>query len=217
MKPPSINRKHLLAAAVLLCALALILVLQRAGRDDSPPSPVTTADGQPPANPRSAAPDRGRAREADRLLAAEGVRTDVSLATFPIKEYRRVSPPAGKAAGAPPGEAYIHVPSAGRRIAMEANQLGEFPTVATRLSETVGVRLSLDAVKPGTPVRVVILDGGTFPTAEGVSQVLEAAEWRGVAFEYTTSANIGTHRILVQAVGQASRILDFNALAADES
>lgn len=150
-------------------------------------------------------------------IKSEGARTDVTLSNFPAKEYQHLPAPSGKPAGAPAGEAYIHVPSAGRRIAMEANQLGEFATIETRLRDTVGIRLSLDAVKPGTPVRVVILDGGTFPSAEGVSQVLEATDWRGVAFEYTTSANIGTHRILVQAAGQKSRILDFNALADNES
>jgi hypothetical protein len=59
---------------------------------------------------------------------------------------------------------------------------------------------------------VVILDGGSFPSAEGVAQMLVATDWHGVAFEFTTSANIGSHRVLVQAHGQPSRILDFNAI-----
>lgn len=203
-----------LAIIVLLVAVALIPFLWRTGGDHTPsPTADSTSENSPtngsPARPRERATDR----EADRMLKAEGARTDVSLSTFPIKEYQHLAPPAGKAAGAPVGDAYIHVPSAGRRVAMEANQLGEFPAVETRLSDTVGVRLSLDTVKPGTPVRVVIMDGGSFPSAEGVSQVLKAAEWRGVAFEFTTSANIGTHRVLVQAAGQPSRILDFIALA----
>lgn len=211
MKPNS--RKYLLGAAVLLLALALIPVLKRKDRDDTrPSSPAAASEGASLENPPPSRPRPGRDREADRLLAAEGALTDVSLSTFPIKEYQHLRPPAGKAAGAPVGDAYIHVPSEGRRIAMEANQLGEFPTVETALRDTVGIRLSLDSVKPGTPVRVVIMDGGSFPAVEGVSQVIEATEWRGVAFEYTTSSNIGTHRVLVQAQGQPSRILDFNAL-----
>jgi len=216
MKIPS--RKHLLAIAVLLLAFALIPILKRNQREDTPPStPAATAGDESPGNPPPSRPRPSRDREADRLLAAEGALTDVSLSVFPAKEYQHLPAPAGKAAGAPVGDAYIHVPSAGRRIVMEPNQLGEFPTVETELRDTVGVRLRLDSVKPGTPVRVVIMDGGSFPAAEGVSQVIKAADWRGVAFEYTTSANIGTHRILVQALGQPSRILDFNALDAKGS
>lgn len=99
---------------------------------------------------------------------------------------------------------------------MEANQLGEFAAIETELNDTVGVRVSLVGVKPGTPVRVVILDGGSFPTQEGANMLLKAEDWRGVAFDYTTSANIGTHRVLVQAIGQPSRIFDFNALDSND-
>jgi hypothetical protein len=204
-------KPRLLAVIVLLLAAAAIL--WKTTRPDPVAEPRTAAaeKSRPEITPASRTRP-GRDREADRLLAAEGALTDVSLSVFPTKEYQHLRPPAGKAAGAPVGDAYIHVPSEGRRIVMEANQIGEFPTVETTLRDTVGIRLSLDSVKPGTPVRVVIMDGGSFPTVEGVSQVIKAAEWRGVAFEYTTSANIGTHRVLVQAQGQPSRILDFNAL-----
>lgn len=156
-------------------------------------------------------------READRLLKAEGAATDASLKEFPRKAYQHQLSPAGKAAGAPDGEAYIHIPSSGRRVAMAANQLGEYPSIETLTSETVGVRLMLDGVKPGTPVRVVILDGGTFPAGKGISQLMEVSDWHGVAFEYTTSANVGTHRVLVEAVGQPKRILDFNAFETTNS
>ena len=222
MKSPTSPRGPRLAFLFVAClSVALFFIFRQAGRHDS------SAGTQPPGSipPEAEAPEAalsGKAsdrvpREADRLLAAEGARTDVSLATFPIKEYQHQAAPGGKAAGAPAGEAYIHVPSAGRRVAMEANQLGEFPTVETELRDTVGVRLALDNVKPGTPVRVIIMDGGSFPAAEGVSRVLNAADWRGVAFEFTTSPNIGTHRVLVQALGQPSRILDFNALETKDS
>jgi len=162
-------------------------------------------------------PERATSREADRQLKAEGKKTDVTLSTFPIKEYQHLPAPAGKPASLTAGEAFIHVPSASRRIAVEPNQLGEFPAIATRLKDTVGVRIALDNVKPGTPVRVVIMDGGSFPAVQGVSQILKATDWRGVAFEYTTSANIGTHRVLVQAVGQPSRIFNFSAHDAKDS
>ena len=226
MKYPTSPRGPRLAFVFVAClSVAVFFIFRQAVRHDSsagsqPPGSISSDSASEAAAPEAAlsgkASDRVP-READRLLAAEGASTDVSLATFPIKEYQHQAVPGGKAAGAPAGEAYIHVPSAGRRVAMEANQLGEFPTVETELRDTVGVRLALDNVKPGTPVRVIIMDGGSFPAAEGVSQVLNAADWRGVAFEFTTSPNIGTHRVLVQALGQPSCILDFNAIEAKDS
>lgn len=201
-------KPRLLAALVLLLAAAAIL--WKTTRPETPPA-VSAPDKSSPENTTASRPSRGGDREADRLLAAEGAATDVSLSSFPAKAYQHLRPPAGKAAGAPVGDAYIHVPSAGRRVAMEANQIGEFPAVETKLNETVGVRLSLDSVKPGTPVRVVIMDGGSFPSGREVTQVIKAADWRGVAFEFTTSGNVGFHRVLVQAQGQPSRILNFSA------
>lgn len=211
----SSRNPYLVLAALALLVVAIVLLVRPKSDDANLPHGTTAGVHAPAAGPSPAASDQSKRsipREADRLLKAEGAKTDVTLSNFPLKEYQHLPSPAGKAQGAPVGEAYIHVPSQSRRVAMEPNQLGEFPTVETNLKETVGVRLLLDAVRPGTPVRVVILDGGTFPTADGASQVIEATDWRGVAFEYTTSANIGTHRILVQAAGQPSRILDFNAL-----
>ena len=202
---------------VAILAIIAVFLFQQGKRSQPDVSDQSTA--QPAASDVSApAPRKAISRlresnvEADRLIVAEGVLTDATVSQFPHKEYKTQAPPAGKPADAPVGEAFIHVPSAGKRLAFESNQLGEFPTIETQIDDTVGVRLSLDAVEPGTPVRVVILDGGSFPSAEGVSQVIKAADWRGVAFEYTTSANIGSHRILVQAAGQKSRIFDFYAL-----
>lgn len=206
----------LILAASALLVTAVILLLERDGLNEPRNRNASTARQVPEQESLvTERRERKNSREADRLLKAEGARTDVSLSTFPIKEYQRLPTPAGKAAGAPAGEAFIHVPSAGRRIAMESNQLGEYPAVETKLNDTVGIRLAMDSVKSGTPVRVVILDGGTFPIAEGVSQLLKTADWSGIAFEFTTSGNIGFHRVLVQAQGQPSRILNFSAHDAD--
>lgn len=214
MKPS--RRTYLIMAAFALLLTALVLLLQH----ESPDSKLSAGSNENrtlpdaasrPAPAKPERPTRAAPREADRLLAAEGAKTDVTLSTFPSKEYQHLPAPGGKAQSAAVGEAYIHVPSAGRRIAMEPNQIGEFPAIETKLNDTVGVRLSLDTVKPGTPVRVVIMDGGSFPAAEGVAQVLKATKWGGVAFEFATSGNFGFHRVLVQAQGQPSRILNFNA------
>lgn len=210
MKP---SRTHLLLSAVLLLMIALVFFVRHQQRD----APASRHAAAPPTLQKALTPARRQRprlappREADRLLKSEGARTDVSLSAFPIKEYQHLPAPSGKPAGAPVGEAYIHVPSAGRRVAMEPNQLGEFPVMETQLKETVGVRLQLAEIKPGTPVRVAIIDGGSFPTKNGLSQVIPAADWRGVAFEFTTSHNIGFHRILVEAQGHPARILNFSA------
>jgi hypothetical protein len=214
MKPNLKISPRVLVALALFALLVIVFFWQKdrlGPKSVNTPSDFTSAQSTTSRNKTST--KRASTIEADQLLATEGARTDVTVSRFPIKEYLYTPQPNGKAEGAPVGNAFIHVPSAGTRVALESNQLGEFPTVETNLKDTVGVRLALDAVKPGTPVRVVILDGGTFPAGEGVSKVLSSTDWGGVAFEYTTSANIGTHRILVQAAGQKSRILDFNAIA----
>lgn len=216
MKTSSSSRRPpLIIGLVAVLSITLFFVFQRTNRDATAPATpqskdptVTTSQQTPSAS--NLAPRKSN-READRLLKTEGAQTDVTLSSFPQKEYQHLRSPGGKAEGAAVGEAYIHVPSAGRRIAMEPNQIGEFPAIETKLNDIVGVRLSLDAVKPGTPVRVVIMDGGNFPAAQGVAQVLKATKWGGVAFEFATSGNIGFHRVLVQAQGQPSRILNFSA------
>ena len=211
------KRNLLILSAVILLLISLFLVVQH-GRKDGSASRSESSATESKSNPqqRHTSSKRVRqdetpdSREADRQLQAEGVKTDVSLAQFPRKAYQHLPAPAGKPAANSVGEAYIHVPSSGRRVATQPNQIGEFPTMETETNETVGVRLILDAVKSGTPVRVVIMDGGGFPAAQGVTQVLKA-EKGSIAFEFTTSPNIGYHRVLVQAQGHPSRILNFDA------
>lgn len=214
MKPTLKFPPRALAALLLIALLVIVFIWQtnRAGVTpaQSPNEVVSTA----PKDIRSQTSSKNASTiEADQLLAIEGARTDVTVSVFPIKEYRYVPPPSGKAHALAEGRAYIHVPSAGLRVSLDANQLGEFPPVDTRTNDTVGVRLALDSVTVDTPVRLVILDGGNFPAAEGLSRLIKAEKGGVVAFEYTTSANTGTHRILVQAAGHPSRILDFTAFA----
>lgn len=212
-KSPAIPPRALIALGIV--ALLLIALVWQQNKKADNPTPTTSSPPRSTTaseNRRHTGSQRTSNTAADNLLRAEGARTDVTVSTFPAKAYRHLPQPGGKAAGAPAAQAYIHIPSASRRIAMEPNPLGEFPTIETKLNDTVGVRLSLEEVKPGTPVRIVILDGGTFPTTrETVAQVLESTTWGGTAFEFITSGNVGTHRILVQAQGHPARILNFNA------
>lgn len=211
----SLTPRVLLALAIIALILITVIWQQNRKGEKTPPAVGSSAHSPSEDNRNSQRPPRESPREADRLLKAEGARTDVTLSSFPTKEYQHLPAPAGKPASSSVGVAYIHVPSAGRRIAMEPNQIGEFPAIETQLNDIVGVRLSFDAVKPGTPVRVVIMDGGSFPTAQGAAQVLKATKWGGIAFEFTTSGNIGFHRVLVHAQGHSSRILNFNAADGD--
>ncbi len=221
------SRKTLNIAAVAILLAALYFAIPRRGGDTAPTDKQTggsaaqaniAAGDASPAKSSSTVPwttapaaDPADVAAANDLLRKEGANTDATLSTFPSLAYRRPSQPAGPPAGAPPGEASIHVPGSGLRVSLQPNQIGEFPEVPARLSETIGVRLSLPDARPGTPVRVVIMDGGSFPSSEGAARVLEAAVWGGGAFEFTTSGNIGYHRVLVQAKGQPSRILNINA------
>lgn len=218
-KSPSLTPRTLIALGIV--ALLLIPLIWQQNKKGDNPAPTTSSHPQSTTaseNRRRSSSQRASTTAADNLLRAEGASTDVTVSTFPAQEYQRLPSPNGKARGSATGEAYIHVPSASRRVAMEPNPLGEFPAIETKLNDTVGVRLTLDEVKPGTPVRIVILDGGTFPTTQGaVAQVLQSTTWGGTAFEFTTSGNGGTHRILVQAQGHPARILNFNAYDAATS
>lgn len=218
-KSPSLAPRALIALGfVALLLIALIWQQNKKGDNPTPTASSPTQSTTASENRRPTSSQRASTAAADNLLRAEGARTDVTVSTFPAQEYHHLPQPGGKAAGASAAQAYIHIPSASRRIAMEPNPLGEFPAIETKLNDTVGVRLSLDEVKPGTPVRIVILDGGTFPTTQGaVAQVLQSTTWGGTAFEFTTSGNGGAHRILVQPQGHPARILNFNAYDAATS
>jgi hypothetical protein len=218
MKPSLKIPPRPLAILALIALLVIVLIWQNNRPENSlllSPGAVTTT---PAASGSKTSSKRASTLEADELLTTENARTDVTVSRFPIKEYAYMPQPNGNPAGAPIGNAYIHIPSIGRRISIEPNQIGEFPAIETKLNDTIGIRLTLDAVNPGTPVRIVILDGGTFPATPGTpAQVLPSTTWGGTAFEFTTSANAGAHRILVQAQGHPARILHFNAHDTDNS
>jgi hypothetical protein len=207
---PQISRR----SVVLLAFIALVAsIIWQHNRSESrgPSNAETSTKTVNVAARPSTSSQREAITEADRRMIEEKALTDMTVSVFPAREYAHQPQPAGKSAGAPAGQAYIHVPSIGRRVSMEPNQIGEFPTIETKLKDTVGVRLLLDDVKPGTPVRIAIMDGGTFPSKEGLAQIIRASDQRGISFEFTTSINIGYHRILVEAQGYPARLLNFSA------
>ncbi|MGL4400955.1 MAG: hypothetical protein ACRCXD_13880 [Luteolibacter sp.] len=107
--------------------------------------------------------------------------------------------------------AYVQIPSSNRRTALLPNVLGEYEAQPTLTGETVGVRLRIEDVAPGTPVAVVILDGGSFPGSSGPSQVIKLGRDSQISFRFTTSENIGYHRIRVLPSGGTARVFDFTA------
>jgi hypothetical protein len=107
--------------------------------------------------------------------------------------------------------AYVQIPSTNRRTALIPNSLGEYEAQPTLTGETVGVRLRIEEVAPGTPVAVVILDGGSFPDGSGPSKVVKLGRDSLISFRYTTSENIGYHRIRVLPSGGTARVFDFTA------
>ena len=209
------STQQLQRRALPICAVIALVasIIWQSNRSESrrPSHAETSAETTNIAARPATSSQREATTEADRRMMEEKALTDMTVSVFPAKEYTHHTQPAGKSSGAPVGEAYIHVPSIGRRVSTEPNQIGEFPVIETKLNDPVGVRIALDSVKTGTPVRVVILDGGSFPNVSSATQVMKAASWGGIAFEFITSGNIGFHRILVQAQGQPSRILNFSA------
>jgi hypothetical protein len=109
--------------------------------------------------------------------------------------------------------AFVRVPSTSSRLRLMPNEYGEFPVQATGLGETVAVRMEISDAKPGTPVAVTIMDGGTFPggSDSDASRLIKVEDWGGISFQYTTSSNAGHHRLRVLPSGAHLKILDFYA------
>ncbi len=119
----------------------------------------------------------------------------------------------GDGTSAPTGAAiaYVQIPSSNRRTALIPNSVGEYEAQPTLTEETVGVRLRIEDVAPGTPVSVVILDGGSFPDGSGPSKIIKLSSDSLISFRFTTSANSGYHRVRVLPSGGTARLLDFTA------
>jgi len=110
-----------------------------------------------------------------------------------------------------PDRLFVRVPSTSSRLKLLSNSQNEFPVQPAGLEETVALRITLPDVKSGTPVAVVILDGGTFPSEKPPSKAVDVQKWGGIEFNFTTSANLGHHRIQVTPRGHSSKLLDIYA------
>ncbi len=110
-----------------------------------------------------------------------------------------------------PDRLFVRVPSTSSRVELVPNSQNEFPVQPAGLKETVALRVAFPDLDPGTPVAVVILDGGSFPSQKEVSQLIEVEKWGGVEFQFTTSANLGHHRLQVSPRGHLPKLLDIYA------
>jgi len=139
--PPSLTPRVLIVLAFVALILSL-LFWQQIKKKDNPASSASSPKQSNTAseNRRTTSSHRASASAADHLLRAEGVRTDVTVSTFPIKEYRRLPQPSGKAAGVPSAEAYIHIPSVGHRVAISGRRhFGAVGGVAHSLQPAEGM------------------------------------------------------------------------------
>ena len=104
--------------------------------------------------------------------------------------------------------AYVAVPSSGEKLAMEVNQMGEYPRLHVNPEETAEVRLQFSSVETGSRVAVAAQDGGKLD-GQDRSTVLEVDDHRQVAFAFTASENEGIHRVVVTTSAGETKLLDF--------
>lgn len=200
MKPRSL--------AIFLLLLIAVVVAWKMYRPDLEAG--ATALAEDTGKTRSASSQKSRGKVSDREL------TDAPPVTlnevFDKKLYQAESYET-RPSGDDGSRAYVRIPSTNSRTRLTPNQLGEFPVQPAGLLETVAVRVDLPDSKPGTPVAVTVMDGGTFP-GEGendASRLIKVEDWGGVSFEFTTSQNDGHHRLRVQPSGGRLKIVDFYA------
>lgn len=199
-------------------ALGLIGVLSAVYWSLNTPSPAADKVVQPaPSSALHEAPGystgdtAGMPRTKRAVRPADASRSGNLDDDFDSANYQRR--PMGDGTSSPTGAAlaYVQIPSSNRRAALPPNSIGEYEAQPTLTGETIGVRLRIEDVSPGTPVSIVILDGGVFPDGSGPSKVIKLGHESEISFRFTTSANIGHHRIRVLPSGGTARLLDFVA------
>jgi hypothetical protein len=104
--------------------------------------------------------------------------------------------------------AYIAVPSTGKKVALTANQLGEFPRIQANESEQVEILLAFSTTKPGSRVALAVQDGGKLHTGR-LSGALPVDDARHLAFAFTVSPNPGMHRVSVTTQTGELKTLEF--------
>lgn len=169
-------------------------------------SPAAAAPLSSPLNPASEPPRTKSANRPPNSLRTGKLDDDFNVASYQLR-------PLADGGDAPNNAAiaYVQIPSTNRRAAILPNPYGEYEAQPTLTGETVGVRLRIEDVPPGTPVSVVILDGGSFPDGSGPAKIIKLGRDALLSFRFITSENIGHHRIRVLPSGGTARVFEFTA------
>ncbi len=218
----SLDRPRLVFStlAVILVIGILVIVFWKAGEEDTSTGPVTAAQKR-----AGAARDRGL--QGGGRVVPSGPSAGVLVSTIAAKvgagfkdssltkgrtqpaAYRVMEYPGGKPFfGGEPAVAFVSVPSSGDNVAIEPNQVGEFPPVYADPGETVDVRVVFPETKAGTRVRVVAEDGGTLTGADGLpATLLELDAGSSFAVPFTLGAVEGSYRLTIAtADGEPKRL-----------
>jgi len=137
-------------------------------------------------------------------LRDSAVGKSAKLGDFRVMEYPQGKP----AAPGEPAVAFVSVPSSGDNVAVEPNQIGEFPPVYADPGETVQVGVVFPATRPGTKVRIVAEDGGALEGADGQpAQVVELDAARSFSLPFQLGSVAGSYRLTIATTeGEPKRL-----------
>lgn len=204
----------ILATFALLLATSAVLfkLLPERGKQENSSSSATHRTADLPEKSPAASEDTSSAlRTKSKERPADASLTGKLDEDFNPANYQRQAMGESGSNASNAAIAYVQIPSSNRRAALPPNSMGEYEEQPTFTEETVGVRVRIEDVPAGTPISVVILDGGTFPGESGPSKIIKLERNSEISFRFTTSANIGHHRIRILPSGGRPRILDFTA------
>ena len=195
-------------------------VFWKPGEEDKSTGPVTAAQNKTAVRTDRGSPGGGKALpsgpSASALVSTIAAKVGAGFknsaltkgrtqpAAFRVMEY-----PEGKPLfEGEPAVAFVSVPSSGDNVAIEPNQVGEFPPVYADPGETVDVRVVFPETKAGTKVRIVAEDGGTLTGTDGLpATLLELDAGSSFAVPFTLGAVEGSYRLTIAtASGEPKRL-----------
>lgn len=175
---------------------------QRASISRLPASPLFAAAGLP-AN--ASQEQRAEALAAAARAAAASyppLTATAEYQTLPVADHRPQRE--GEMA-----TAFVAVPSTGKKLRLEPNQLGEFPRVRMEPSESVGVHLVFPEAAPGALYTVAAQDGGIIEQSGQPGHLLALDSQRTLFFKFQASSNTGFHRLKIRSQGGENQLLEF--------